>query len=42
MKLKDLAARLGLKLHGDGDLEINSPAPLEAAGAGTITFLAHP
>jgi len=41
MKLKDLAARLGLELHGDGDLEISSPAPLEAAGPGTVTFLAH-
>ena len=41
MKLKDLASRLGLELRGDGELEISSPAPLEAAGAGTITFLAH-
>jgi UDP-3-O-[3-hydroxymyristoyl] glucosamine N-acyltransferase len=41
MKLKDLASRLGLELQGDGELEISSPAPLEAAGAGTVTFLAH-
>jgi UDP-3-O-[3-hydroxymyristoyl] glucosamine N-acyltransferase len=42
MKLRELAQKLGLELHGDGEQEIGAPAPLEAAGAGTITFLAHP
>ncbi len=42
MKLRDLASKLGLRLDGDGELEISLPAPIEAAGPGTITFLAHP
>jgi len=41
MKLKDLALRLGLELRGDGDVEIAMPAPIEAAGDGTITFAAN-
>jgi UDP-3-O-[3-hydroxymyristoyl] glucosamine N-acyltransferase len=40
MKLKELASRLGLKLLGDGELEIIAPAPIEAAGPGTIIFVA--
>src|SRR5208337_3881160 len=40
MKLKDLASRLGLELRGDGELEIAAPAPIEAAGPATVTFVA--
>jgi UDP-3-O-[3-hydroxymyristoyl] glucosamine N-acyltransferase len=38
MKLSELAARLGLELRGDGELEIAAPAPIETAAAGMITF----
>ncbi len=40
MKLSELASRLGLELRGDGEIEIAVPAPIEAAGPGTITFVA--
>src|ERR1700751_2256654 len=40
MKLNELASRLGLKLRGRGEIEIVSPAPLEAAAPGTIIFVA--
>ncbi len=40
MKLNELASRLELKLRGDGDIEIAAPAPIEAAGPGTIIFVA--
>jgi len=42
MKLKELASRLGLPLRGSGEVEIVSPAPLEAAAPGTIIFVATP
>jgi len=42
MKLRELATRLGLQLRGDGDAEIAAPAPIEAAGSGTITFAVGP
>src|SRR5271163_3043264 len=42
MKLKELASRLGLTLRGGGEVEIVAPAPLEAAGPGTIIFVAAP
>ncbi len=42
MKLKELAARLSLELHGDGEIEIFAPAPVEAAAPGTIIFVARP
>jgi UDP-3-O-[3-hydroxymyristoyl] glucosamine N-acyltransferase len=42
MKLCELAVRLGLELHGDGELEITTPAPIEAAAAGMITFAVGP
>ena len=42
MKLNELAQKLGLPLRGDGDIEIASPAPIEMAGAGTITFATGP
>ena len=40
MKLGELASRLGLTLRGSGEIEIASPAPLEAAAPGTIIFVA--
>jgi len=40
MKLKDLAQKLGLELRGDGEIEIVAAAPIEAAGPGTIVFVA--
>ncbi len=40
MKIKELAARLGLELRGGGEAEIATPAPLEAAAPGTIIFVA--
>jgi UDP-3-O-[3-hydroxymyristoyl] glucosamine N-acyltransferase len=40
MRLEELASRLGLPLRGAGDIEIVSPAPLEAAMPGTIIFVA--
>lgn len=40
MKLSELASRLGLELRGDGEVEISTPAPLEAAAPGTIIFVA--
>lgn len=42
MKLGELASKLGLEHRGDADLEITAPAPIEAAGPGTITFVAGP
>jgi UDP-3-O-[3-hydroxymyristoyl] glucosamine N-acyltransferase len=42
MKLRELAAHLGCRLEGDGDIEIVRMAPIEAAGPGDITFLANP
>lgn len=42
MKLGELASRLALELRGDPQTEIAGPAPVEAAGPGTITFLGNP
>jgi UDP-3-O-[3-hydroxymyristoyl] glucosamine N-acyltransferase len=42
MKLRELALRLGLELRGDGELEIVTPAPIESAGDGMITFAIGP
>ena len=42
MKLSELASRLGLELHGDGELDIAAPAPIETATAGMITFAVGP
>lgn len=39
MKLRALASKLGLEMRGDGEREIVSPAPLEAAGPGAIIFV---
>jgi UDP-3-O-[3-hydroxymyristoyl] glucosamine N-acyltransferase len=38
MKLKDLAARIGAQLQGDGEREITHAAPLSTAGEGSVTF----
>ena len=40
--LRDLAARLGCELRGDGDIEITGVAGLEHAGSTELTFLANP
>jgi UDP-3-O-[3-hydroxymyristoyl] glucosamine N-acyltransferase len=42
VKLRDLAARLGCELRGDGAVEIGGVAGLEQAGPGDLTFLANP
>ena len=42
MKLRDLAARLGCRLEGDGDIEIRRVAGIDRAGAGDLTFIANP
>lgn len=42
MRLGDIARLLEADLEGDGEVEIAACAPLEAAGPGTITFLADP
>lgn len=42
MKLRDLAERLGCELRGDGEVEIERVAPIEAAGPGELTFVANP
>jgi UDP-3-O-[3-hydroxymyristoyl] glucosamine N-acyltransferase len=41
MKLNQLASKLGLEMRGDGEVEILMPAPIEAAGPGTIIFVAN-
>lgn len=42
MKLSELAAALGCRLDGDGDIEIVGVRGIEQAGPGHITFLANP
>src|SRR5690349_10719459 len=42
MKLADIAAALGRRFEGDGDLEISGVAGMEHAGPGQLTFLANP
>jgi UDP-3-O-[3-hydroxymyristoyl] glucosamine N-acyltransferase len=42
MVLKDLAAKLGCELHGDGAIEISGVAPMERAGKTDLTFLSNP
>jgi UDP-3-O-[3-hydroxymyristoyl] glucosamine N-acyltransferase len=42
MKLRELAARLGCEVVGDGDLEITGIGPMEQAGPSELTFLANP
>ncbi|MFN8545898.1 MAG: UDP-3-O-(3-hydroxymyristoyl)glucosamine N-acyltransferase [Candidatus Binatia bacterium] len=40
MKLAEIAARVGCRLDGDGDVEITGVASLDDAAPGTLTFLA--
>jgi len=42
MKLGELAARLGCRLEGDGNVEVRGVAGIESAQAGEVTFLANP
>ena len=42
MKLRDLAARLGCRLDGDGDLEVVRVTGIHDAGPGDLTFVANP
>jgi UDP-3-O-[3-hydroxymyristoyl] glucosamine N-acyltransferase len=42
MKLREIAAALGCRLAGDGELEIQGVAGLEHAGPNELTFLANP
>ncbi len=42
MKLGEIAAALGRRLEGDGELEISGVAGMEHAGPGHLTFLANP
>src|SRR5262249_39610742 len=41
MKLGELALRLALEFRGNADTEILIPAPIEAAGPGTLIFVAN-
>ena len=41
MKLGDLAAQLGCRLDGDGEIDIARVAAIEDAGPGDLTFLAN-
>jgi len=42
VKLRELAARLGCELSGDGEVEIRGVAGLEQAGPDELSFLANP
>jgi UDP-3-O-[3-hydroxymyristoyl] glucosamine N-acyltransferase len=42
LRLKDLAARLGCRLEGDGSIEIEAVAGIERAQPGELTFFANP
>ena len=42
ISLRDLAAKLGCLLHGDGDIRITGVAGIEQAGPTELTFLANP
>ncbi len=42
MTLAELAARLGCRLEGDGALDVQRAATLEAAGPGDLTFFTNP
>lgn len=41
MRVKDLAAQLGVTFEGNGEHEITGAAPLETAGAADISFVAN-
>ena len=42
MRLREIAARLGCRLDGDGEVEIERVAGIEDAGPGDLTFLSNP
>ncbi|HSK08214.1 MAG TPA: UDP-3-O-(3-hydroxymyristoyl)glucosamine N-acyltransferase [Vicinamibacterales bacterium] len=42
MKLREIAERLGCRLDGDGEVEIERVAGIEDAGPGDLTFLSNP
>ncbi len=42
MTLAEIAHRIGCELHGDGSVVITGVAPIDGAGPGQLTFLAHP
>ena len=42
VRLADLAAHVGARLDGDGDVRVVRVATLDNAGPGTIGFLANP
>src|SRR5437868_7938271 len=42
MRLGEIAAALGCRLEGDGEIEISGVAGMEHAGPGHLTFLANP
>ena len=42
LTLRELAERLGCRLEGDGAVEIERVATLEAAGPGDVSFLSNP
>ena len=42
MKLRDIAAALGCRLEGDGEIEITGVAGMEQAGPAELTFLSNP
>jgi UDP-3-O-[3-hydroxymyristoyl] glucosamine N-acyltransferase len=42
VKLRELAARLGCELRGDGEVEVAGVAGIDQAGPGDLTFLANP
>ena len=42
LSLGELAVQFGCELHGDPDVRVDSVAPLSAAHAGAVSFLANP
>ncbi len=42
LRLSELAAKLGVPLHGDGSIEITGVAGIREAEQGELTFLGHP
>jgi UDP-3-O-[3-hydroxymyristoyl] glucosamine N-acyltransferase len=42
LKLRDVAARLGCRLEGDGETDVRRVSGIEDAGPGDLTFFANP
>jgi UDP-3-O-[3-hydroxymyristoyl] glucosamine N-acyltransferase len=42
LKLKEIAERLGCRLEGDGELDIQRVSGIEEAGSGDLTFFTNP